>query len=64
MHFIQTDFKEVYDQVYYSTAEYYMNGLIGRMQKNNIFRILFVIEEPETSSNEELDNYNDENYLI
>ena len=41
-----------------------MNRFIGRIKKNNVFRILFVIEEPKTSSDKELDDYNDENRLI
>ena len=63
MHFKQTDFDEVYDRVEYNTADSYTYGFIGRIYKNNMFWILFMIEDAEISSDKEHEEYNDKNWL-
>jgi len=42
-------------------SEKYRNDFIGRIHKNNVIKVLFMIEKNELGSDEEEDETNDEN---
>ena len=63
MNFERIEFEEVYQIIDKDVLQEYSYGFIGRMQKNNVFRILFVIEEDKVESDKEQKDYNNKNRI-
>ena len=63
MNFERTEFDEVYQRVNRDVLRDCQYGFIERIQKNNIFRVLFVMDENIEESEDEQEDYNDENRL-
>jgi len=63
MYFKRTEFEESYERISKDISNQCNYRFIRRMQKNNIFRISFVMEECD-ESNKDPDNYNNEDRLV
>ena len=62
VHLQQTEFVEIYKiNPNADPSEKYRNGFIGRIHKNNINKVVFVMEENELWSNKEEDETNNKN---